>query len=49
MIPAMTPYIGSGANGVLDGGYYCKTRENRPLIGRLPVELRCAKNADAPP
>jgi glycine/D-amino acid oxidase-like deaminating enzyme len=38
MIPAMAPYIGSGASGVLDGGYYCKTRENRPLIGRLPVE-----------
>jgi glycine/D-amino acid oxidase-like deaminating enzyme len=23
---------------VLDGGYYTKTRENRPLVGRLPVE-----------
>ena len=22
----------------LDGGYYTKTRENRPLIGPLPVE-----------
>ncbi|HEX6384192.1 MAG TPA: FAD-dependent oxidoreductase, partial [Anaerolineae bacterium] len=22
----------------IDGGYYCKTRENRPLIGPLPVE-----------
>jgi glycine/D-amino acid oxidase-like deaminating enzyme len=38
MIPAMTPYIGNGTSGVLDGGYYCKTRENRPLIGRLPIE-----------
>jgi len=38
MIPAMAPYIGTGARGILDGGYYCKTRENRPLIGRLPVE-----------
>jgi glycine/D-amino acid oxidase-like deaminating enzyme len=38
MIPAMAPYVGSGASGILDGGYYCKTRENRPLIGRLPIE-----------
>jgi glycine/D-amino acid oxidase-like deaminating enzyme len=38
MIPAMTPYIGNGTSGVLDGGYYCKTRENRPLIGRLPID-----------
>jgi glycine/D-amino acid oxidase-like deaminating enzyme len=22
----------------VDGGYYCKTRENRPLIGPLPIE-----------
>ncbi|MBI1893683.1 MAG: FAD-binding oxidoreductase, partial [Candidatus Rokubacteria bacterium] len=22
----------------VDGGYYCKARENRPLIGPLPVE-----------
>jgi glycine/D-amino acid oxidase-like deaminating enzyme len=22
----------------VDGGYYCKTRENRPLIGPLSVE-----------
>jgi glycine/D-amino acid oxidase-like deaminating enzyme len=22
----------------IDGGYYCKTRENRPLVGPLPVE-----------
>jgi glycine/D-amino acid oxidase-like deaminating enzyme len=24
--------------GMGDGGYYCKTRENRPLIGPLPVK-----------
>lgn len=23
---------------VVDGGYYCKTQENRPLIGPLPVK-----------
>jgi glycine/D-amino acid oxidase-like deaminating enzyme len=37
MIPEMAHYIGSGSMGVVDGGYYCKTPENRPLIGPLPV------------
>jgi glycine/D-amino acid oxidase-like deaminating enzyme len=37
MIPAMAAYRGMGARGVVDGGYYCKTRENRPLVGPLPV------------
>jgi glycine/D-amino acid oxidase-like deaminating enzyme len=38
MIPGTSPYVGHGANGFVDGGYYCKTPENRPLIGPLPVE-----------
>lgn len=38
MIPGLAPYLVEGARGVVDGGYYCKTRENRPLIGPLPVE-----------
>jgi glycine/D-amino acid oxidase-like deaminating enzyme len=38
MIPAMRPYAGSGASALHDGGYYCKTRENRPLVGPLAVE-----------
>lgn len=37
MIPAMQPYVGK-TSGMVDGGYYCKTPENRPLIGPLPVE-----------
>lgn len=37
MIPALAPYVAEGVSGVVDGGYYCKTRENRPLIGPLPV------------
>jgi glycine/D-amino acid oxidase-like deaminating enzyme len=37
MIPGAAEYVGSGT-GVVDGGYYCKTRENRPLIGPLPIE-----------
>jgi len=38
MVPAMQAYAGKGGRPVLDGGYYMKTRENRPLIGPLPVE-----------
>jgi len=36
MIPAMRAYVGR-TDGLVDGGYYCKTPENRPLIGPLPV------------
>ena len=36
-IPGMAPYVGL-RDGLVDGGYYCKTPENRPLIGPLPVE-----------
>jgi glycine/D-amino acid oxidase-like deaminating enzyme len=38
MVPATGVYIGKGARPYVDGGYYIKTRENRPLIGPLPVE-----------
>lgn len=38
MVPAMQRYVGDAARGLLDGGFYCKTRENRPLIGRLPID-----------
>jgi glycine/D-amino acid oxidase-like deaminating enzyme len=38
MVPGMARYIARGAVGIVDGGYYCKTRENRPLIGPLPIE-----------
>jgi glycine/D-amino acid oxidase-like deaminating enzyme len=38
MLPAVTAYFGHGRSGLVDGGYYCKTRENRPLVGPLPVE-----------
>lgn len=38
MIPGLSAYFGQGEQGYVDGGYYCKTRENRPLIGPLPVE-----------
>ena len=38
MIPGMKAYVGMGVKGTLDGGYYCKTPENRPLVGPLPVD-----------
>jgi glycine/D-amino acid oxidase-like deaminating enzyme len=38
MIPGLSAYVASGTDRVVDGGYYCKTRENRPLIGPLPIE-----------
>ena len=38
MIPGMRAYF-DGADALpVDGGYYCKTPDNRPLIGPLPVE-----------
>jgi glycine/D-amino acid oxidase-like deaminating enzyme len=38
MIPGLGVYLKRMGRPVIDGGYYCKTRENRPLIGPLPVE-----------
>jgi glycine/D-amino acid oxidase-like deaminating enzyme len=37
MLPKMSSYFGMAVTGVVDGGYYCKTRENRPLVGPLAV------------
>ncbi len=38
MIPGIKAYLGQIPKPSVDGGYYTKTRENRPLIGPLPVE-----------
>jgi glycine/D-amino acid oxidase-like deaminating enzyme len=38
MLPGLTAYFDRIPKSVIDGGYYTKTRENRPLIGPLPVE-----------
>jgi glycine/D-amino acid oxidase-like deaminating enzyme len=38
MVPAVGAYVERGFRPFVDGGYYIKTRENRPLIGPLPVE-----------
>ncbi|MBL8197247.1 MAG: FAD-binding oxidoreductase [Blastocatellia bacterium] len=37
MIPEMSHYFAQGDKAYIDGGYYCKTSENRPLIGHLPI------------
>lgn len=37
MVPGLAAYLGKMARPYIDGGYYCKTQENRPLIGPLPV------------
>jgi len=38
MLPGMKGYFDKIPRPQLDGGYYTKTRENRPLVGPLPVE-----------
>ncbi len=38
IMPALQAYVERPPRPVLDGGYYTKTRENRPLIGPLPVQ-----------
>ncbi|HYU15270.1 MAG TPA: FAD-dependent oxidoreductase, partial [Candidatus Acidoferrum sp.] len=38
IVPALAAYFPRLPRGVLDGGYYTKTRENRFLAGPLPVE-----------
>ena len=38
MVPGLSAYLGRMGRPVVDGGYYCKTQENRPLICSLPVE-----------
>ncbi|MEO8333746.1 MAG: FAD-binding oxidoreductase [bacterium] len=38
MAPGMSAYLGVAERGVVDGGYYCKTTDNRPLVGPLPVD-----------
>lgn len=37
LVPGMQQYRERFARPVVDGGYYTKTQENRPLVGPLPV------------
>lgn len=38
MLPGLRQYLGRMSKPIVDGGYYTKTKENRPLIGPLPVK-----------
>ena len=38
MVPVLQAYAGKWTRPYVDGGYYMRTRENRPLIGPLPLE-----------
>lgn len=38
MVPGLAAYLEKAPRPTIDGGYYTKTRENRPLIGPLPVQ-----------
>jgi glycine/D-amino acid oxidase-like deaminating enzyme len=38
MVPGLTMYAGRSREAIADGGYYCKTPDNRPLIGPTPIE-----------
>jgi len=38
LLPRMKEYLNKIPRPQVDGGYYTKTRENRPLIGRMAVE-----------
>ncbi len=37
MVPALARYFGRLPKPWIDGGYYVRTRENRPLVGPLPL------------
>ena len=37
LLPSLRAYFDRPPKPMIDGGYYTKTRENRPLIGALPV------------
>ncbi len=38
MVPGLAAYLDHAPKPDIDGGYYMKTPENRPLVGPLPVE-----------
>ena len=38
LVPGLAAYLARLPKSYMDGGYYTKTQENRPLIGPLPVD-----------
>ena len=37
MVPGLQAYVDHAHNAIVDGGYYCKAPDNRPLIGPTPI------------
>lgn len=37
MVPAIAAYADRAGDAIVDGGYYCKTPDNRPLIGPTAI------------
>ncbi|HZM62505.1 MAG TPA: FAD-dependent oxidoreductase [Vicinamibacterales bacterium] len=38
MVPGLRAYRDQGPSAIVDGGYYCKTPDNRPLIGPTALD-----------
>jgi len=38
MVPGLSVYAGRSPTIVVDGGYYCKAPDNRPLVGPTAIE-----------
>jgi sarcosine oxidase subunit beta len=38
MVPGLGAYLDDGPAALVDGGYYCKTPDNRPLIGPTAIQ-----------
>jgi glycine/D-amino acid oxidase-like deaminating enzyme len=38
VVPSAAAYVGDGDRGFVDGGYYAKTPENRPMVGPLEID-----------
>jgi sarcosine oxidase, subunit beta len=38
MVPGLSAYVDDGPSATVDGGYYCKTPDNRPLIGPTAID-----------
>jgi glycine/D-amino acid oxidase-like deaminating enzyme len=45
MIPGLGAYVERMPKPWIDGGYYTKTKDNRPLVGPLPIEGAFAHSA----
>ena len=38
MVPGLSRYVDRSTMGIVDGGYYCKAPDNRPLIGPTSID-----------